>query len=196
MAILTLSGFSEIDSLVAYSMLNRLKSHGLLAKIVSEKQSVCSSNGLTVSVDDAIRNLAEYDAIIIGSGINTRKHIENATLMRCIHLYPERQIIASQCSGALVLDRLQLLPIGFKVSCDEKTQEFLHKRNVEVSGESFSSQDNVASAGGCLAAEHLSAWVAFRLLGLDATTQMLEQVLPVKGKTERIATVLKTINAQ
>ena len=48
-AIVTLDGFNEIDSFVAFSILNRAKSDGVCAEITGMADTVTSLNGVTVS---------------------------------------------------------------------------------------------------------------------------------------------------
>jgi len=47
-AVLTLDGFNELDSFIAASILNRMRSKGWKAHITSPTEQVTSMNGVTV----------------------------------------------------------------------------------------------------------------------------------------------------
>lgn len=49
---------------------------------------------------------ASADAVIVGSGMQTRDVVANPELMARLALHPERQLIVAQCSGTLVLAKL------------------------------------------------------------------------------------------
>lgn len=177
-AIITLEGFNEIDSLLAFSMLNRLNNEGLEAKIVSDRTQVTSMNGLVVAAQDDLANLASYNAVLFGSGCKTSEHLTNSALMASFR-FTSKQLIASQCSGARYLHSLSLLPENLTVATDSKTAKWFSQQNQPTSPQSFSAQGNVATAGGCLAAEYLAAWLANKLLNEQAMETMLAQVIPM-----------------
>lgn len=186
-AIVTLEGFNEIDSLLAFSMLNRLNKAGLEAKIVSDSTQVSSMNGLVVAAQDDLANLASYNAVLFGSGCKTSEHLTNSALMASFRL-TSKQLVASQCSGARFLHQLSLLPQNFAVATDSKTATWFSQQNQPVSPQSFSATGNLATAGGCLSGEYLAAWLAKNLLNEQAMETMLAQVIPV-DEPERIARV-------
>ncbi len=79
-------------------------------------------------------------------------------------LDPSRQLIASQCSGALVLAKLGLLD-DVPACTDLTTKPWVIAAGVEVLNQPFFAKDNVATAGGCLASHYLAAWIIARLDG-------------------------------
>ncbi|WP_104402659.1 DJ-1/PfpI family protein [Vibrio penaeicida] len=187
--IVTLEGFNEIDSLTVFSMLNRLKGIGLSAHIVSMSKSVTSMNGLKIESHDHVKNLNLYDGVVLGSGIHTQMYSKNDDFLAQMALAPE-QLIASQCSGVLLLDALKSLPQDNIAATDDITANKLKESNIIISNTSFHSYGNVATAGGCLASEYLATWLAGKLLNVGAARQMLESVVPVGEKSARIKNAL------
>jgi putative intracellular protease/amidase len=106
-AILTFEGFNELDSLIALGMLHRAT---IKATIATPTATVTSMNGVTIHQMSTLEEACEADAVVVGSGIATREVVEDPAIMNVLRrLDPERQLIAAQCSGALVLARLGLL---------------------------------------------------------------------------------------
>jgi hypothetical protein len=61
---------------------------------------VTSMNGVTVRAQASLDARA-VDAVLIGSGRRTRDIAQDAALLKRIDVDPGRQVIGSQCSGAL-----------------------------------------------------------------------------------------------
>ena len=109
-AVLTFDGFNEIDSFVAAHILNRLRPQGWRAFITSPDAVITSANEVVVHAERPLEFAAEADAVIIGSGLKTSEIAENRKLLGRIRLDPTRQLIGSQCSGALLLASIS--PLG------------------------------------------------------------------------------------
>jgi hypothetical protein len=69
------------------------------------------------------------------------------------------------------------------------TRPAVEKLGLTVTGETLSVNGNVATVGGCLAAQHLASWLLLRLLGEDATRRALAYVVPV-GEAESYTQML------
>ena len=193
-AIVTFAGFNEIDSIVAAHILNRVHKPGWKAEITAPTATVSSMNGITLTAQQPLEFVAEADAVIFGSGRQTRQVIADDALMARLKLNPERQLIASQCSGALILARLGLLD-GVPVCTDWKTRPTVEATGVRVLNEPFYAQGNIASAGGCLASHYLAVWMIWRALGKDAALNALSYVLPVGQEEEYTSRALAAVSA-
>ena len=111
-AILTFDGFNELDSLIAYGMLSRIRLLGdtdWKVSIASLTPRATSMNGLTIDAHIDLAQANQADAVLIGSGMKTRDVARDETIMSQIQLNPERQLIAAQCSGTFLLGKLGLL---------------------------------------------------------------------------------------
>jgi transcriptional regulator GlxA family with amidase domain len=192
-AILTFQGFNELDSLVALGVLNRIKKPGWRVTLCCPEPEVTSMNGVTVRAQSLLEEAATADAVMVGSGIQTREVVSSPELMGRLKLDPARQLIAAQCSGTLVLAKLGLL--GNVPACtDLTTKPWVQAAGVEVLNQPFFASGNVATAGGCLASPYLAAWVIARTEGVEAAASALHYVAPVGEKEAYVANALKNLS--
>ncbi|UXU86027.1 DJ-1/PfpI family protein [Burkholderia sp. S-53] len=191
-AILTFQGFNELDSLIALGVLNRIKKPDWRVTLSCPEHSVTSMNGVTVQAQSTLADASTADAVIIGSGIQTREIVNDAALMEQIKLDPARQLIGAQCSGALVLAKLGLLD-GVPACTDLTTKPWVIEAGVEVLNQPFFAQGNVATAGGCFASQYLAAWIIARMEGEEAAQSALHYVAPVGEKEAYVSRALSNI---
>lgn len=191
-AMVTFEGFNEIDSFVTAHVLNRIQLEGWKAEITSPSETVQSMNGVRVRAQRPLEFVNEADAVLFGSGRLTREIVEDHGLMSGIRLDPRRQLIGSQCSGALFLVKLGLLG-GLPVCTDLETRPFVEAIGTRVLDQTFFACGNVASAGGCLSSPHLATWITWRLLGREAAERGLEYVAPVGEREQYVAGVLAAV---
>ena len=180
-SILTFQGFNELDSLIAFGILNRIKKPEWKVNICCPEDQVTSMNGVTVIAQSRLEDIPHSDAVIIGSGILTRDIVKDNDIMGMLKLDPSRQLIAAQCSGTLVLAKLGLL--GKIPACtDLKTKPWVQEIGIEVLNQPFYAEGNIATAGGCLASQYLAAWIIARTEGTDVARAALHYVAPVGEK--------------
>ncbi len=192
-AILTFDAFNDLDSLVAFGMLNRIALLGDLdwqVRIASPTRRVTSMNGLTIDAHEDLSQLAQADAVLVGSGMKTREVANDAAIMEQLRvLNPERQLLAAQCSGTYLVGRLGLLG-GVPACTDLTSKPWVVESGVAVVPRPFAASGNVATAGGCLASQYLVAWLIARLKGLDAAREVLHYFAPVGEKQEYVERAL------
>ena len=191
-AIVTFEGFNEIDSFVALNILNRVKQENWKAEIVAPTEVVTSLNGVTIHAQRPLSFASEADAVLFGSGRLTRQIAGDAQLLSRIKVAPERQLVGSQCSGALLLKKLGLFE-GIALCTDATTRPFLLETGAAVLDQSFYASGNIASAGGCLSAVYLAAWVILNLAGRAAAEDALGYVAPVGEQEKFIENALKVV---
>ena len=192
-AILTFEGYNELDSLIALGVLNRVKTDGWRVTIATLSPRVTSMNGVTIEQMSTLEEACDADAVIVGSGIATREVVEDPAIMNVLRrLDPSRQLIAAQCSGALVLAKLGLLS-NIPACTDLTTKPWVIAAGVEVLNQPFYAKDNIATAGGCLASHYLAAWIITRLQGHDEAESALHYVAPVGEKEEYIERAWRNI---
>ncbi len=180
-AILTFEGFNELDSLIALGILNRIKTPGWRVSIASPTPRVRSMNGVVLEAQVSLREARDADAVIIGSGMQTRTVVADQDLMAQLQFDPARQLLGAQCSGALVLAKLGLLN-GVPACTDLTTKPWVEEAGVAVLNQPFTANGNVATAGGCLASQYLAVWVIARLAGEEAARSAMHYVAPVGEK--------------
>ncbi len=192
-AVLTFDGFNELDSFIAYSILNRLRAKGWKAHITSPTPQVTSMNGVAVVREQPLEFAAEADAVLIGSGIKTREIAASAELLAMIKLDPSRQLIAAQCSGTLLLAKLGF--VGDLPACtDLTTKPWVIEAGVRVLDQPFVAHGNVATAGGCLSSQYLAAWMIARSGTLQDARDAMYYVAPVGEKDAYVERALRVVS--
>jgi transcriptional regulator GlxA family with amidase domain len=192
-AILTFDGFNELDSLVALGVLNRIKKPGWRVTLSAPSATVTSMNGVTVHASSTLEAATEAEAVLVGSGIRTREIAADPAIMGVLRrLDGKRQLIGAQCSGTLLLAKLGLL--GAVPACtDLTTKPWVQEAGVEVLNQPFFASGNVATAGGCLSAPYLAAWLIARSEGVEAARSALHYVAPVGEKDDYVARAMRNI---
>ena len=192
-AVLTFEGFNEIDSFVAFTILNRMKPKGWRAYVTSPTEEVTSMNGLVVRRQRPLEFAAEADAVLIGSGVKTLEMADDPELLARMTFDPARQVIGAQCSGTLLLAKLGL--IGDLPACtDSMTRKWVIEAGVKVLDEPFVAHGNVATAGGCLASQYLAAWMIARLGTRRDAEEALGYVAPVGEKQVYVERALTAVS--
>lgn len=191
-AILTFEGFNELDSLIALGILNRVRQPSWRVSIASPGARVRSMNGVVLEAQASLRDAAEADAVIVGSGMRTRDVVADAALMAQLQLDPARQLLGAQCSGTLVLAKLGLLN-EVPACTDLTTKPWVQEAGIAVLDQPFVARGNVATAGGCLASQYLAAWMIARLAGIDAARSAMHYVAPVGEKDDYVARAMRNI---
>ncbi|MFB6809177.1 DJ-1/PfpI family protein [Streptomyces sp. NPDC056387] len=192
-AVVTFDGFNELDSFIASALINRCRKDGLEAFITTPAPVVTSMNGVEVTGQRPLEFIPEADVVLIGSGVKTRDVVADDRLLSLLPLDPARQLIGSQCSGALVLARLGLLG-GMPACADLTSRPYVEACGVTVLDAPFHSEGNIATAGGCLASQYLAAWVITRTLGEDAARGAIGYAAPVGEQQETVERALRAVS--
>ena len=149
-------------------------------------------NGVVVRRQRPLEFAAEADAVLIGSGIKARDIAADDGLLSRIVLDPRRQLVGAQCSGTLLLARLGL--IGALPACtDLATKPWVIEAGVNVIDAPFVAHGNVATAGGCLAAQYLAAWMICRGASRADAERVLHHVAPVGEKDQYVEHALGVV---
>jgi len=191
-AILTFEGFNELDSLIALGILNRVKRPGWRVSIACPTARVRSMNGVVIEAQASLREACAADAVIVGSGMQTREVVADPALMAQLQFDPGRQLLGAQCSGTLVLAKLGLLD-GVPACTDLTTKPWVEAAGIDVLNRPFVAKGHVATAGGCLASQYLATWVIARLAGVEAARSAMHYVAPVGEKDAYVERAMMNI---
>lgn len=175
-SIIAFDDFTDIDVFFLWDLFNRVKTWEV--QILGDETHHTSSSKLTIPMHGHIELANESDAVVFASGQGTRKKIKDEKFLHTFKLNPEKQLIGSMCSGALILAALGLLK-GKQATTYPSVKRLLEGFGVEVVERPFVLEGNVATAAGCLAAQYLAGWVIETFKGATVKDAVLKSVQPV-----------------
>ena len=191
-SILTFEGFNELDSFIAAGILNRMKPAGWKVQITCPATTVTSMNGVKIEAQQPLEFANEADVVLVGSGVYTRDIAKDRSILDRLTLDPSKQLICSQCSGALILATLGVL--GKLPTCtDLTTKPWIIDAGIEVLNQPFFAQDNIATAGGCMASQYLASWIIAKLADKESAQSAIHYVAPVGEKEFAVAHCMSVI---
>lgn len=179
--------FTDIDVFLAWDLFNRVKlrEKTWIVKIVGSESFHVSLTGIKVDMHGTIDECNSADVVFFASGPGTRKLIKDRDYLKRFTLDPSRQIIASMCSGSLILAALGLLD-GLTATTYPTAIDELKSFGVEVEDKSLVTHGNVATAAGCLAALELVGFIIEKLAGDSIRDEVIASVQPVSKGLECI----------
>lgn len=182
-AILAFDHFTDIDVFLPWDVLKRVNEffpkHDWEVKIVGTAAHHTSFAGLTIPMMADLSYLEEADAVLVASGPGVQRLIkDDAYLKKLKHLLdPDRQLIGSMCSGAILLAEIGLLK-NQKATTYATRLKQLANYDVEVVDEPFVQIGNLATAAGCLSAVTLAQWIIQTLAGVDIAAKCVASIQP------------------
>jgi transcriptional regulator GlxA family with amidase domain len=175
-SIIAFDDFTDIDVFFLWDLFNRVKTWEV--QILGDQPHHTSTAKLTIPMHGDIALANESEAVLFASGLGTRKKIKDENFLRAFKLDPDKQLIGSMCSGALILAALGLLD-GKQATTYPSTKKLLEGFGVEVVERPFVVQGNIATAAGCLAAQYLAGWVIEKFKGAKVKETVLKSIQPV-----------------
>ena len=179
--IVTFDKFTDIDIFLAWDLLNRVKKRDneFVVKIIGTEPSHKSSCGLDLATHGFIEEANDADLVFFGSGLGVRNVIKDSSYLDRFHLDPEKQIICSMCSGALIIAALGHLK-GLSATTYPTVFEMLRSYGVDVlEDKHLVIHGNIATAAGCLAAVDLIGWAIEKLYNEKIREDVIASVLPI-----------------
>ena len=170
--------FTDIDLFLMWDLLNRVRVADWEVRIVGDKSHHISTTGLTTATHGSIEEANQSDVVLFVSGLGTRLKMRDEGWLSRFNLNPEKQMIASVCSGALLLAALGLLE-GKTATTYPTTKQELETFGVTVEEAPFIAHGNVATSGGCLAAQYVVGWVIERKADKAWKELVLKSIQPV-----------------
>lgn len=172
--------FTDIDVFLPWDLFNRVKLRNKewQVKIVGTKDKHVSVSGINLDMHGTIEDCNDADVVFFASGPGTRTLIKDADYLNRFTLNPEKQIICSMCSGALILAALGLLQ-GLSATTYPTAIKELQSFGIQVENKDLVVHGNIATAAGCLAAIDLVGLVIEKLLGTEVKDDVIASVQPV-----------------
>ncbi len=157
-AIVIFDEFTDIDLFLMWDLLNRVRLPEWEVRILGDKAHHLSATGLITATHGSIEEANQSDLVLFVSGRGARTKMRDDAWLSRFNLNPERQMIASVCSGALLLAALGLLA-SKTATTYPTTKPLLEEFGVTVEEKPFIEHGNIATSGGCLAAQYVVGWV-------------------------------------
>jgi hypothetical protein len=179
--IVTFDKFTDVDVFLPWDLLNRVKfrDKGFQVEIVGTASSHKSVCGLDLTTHGLIEACNDADFVFFGSGPGTRSLIKDRSYLDHFHLNPDKQIIGSMCSGALIIAALGHLE-GLSATTYPTAFDELRSYGVEVVEDAhLVTHGNIGTAAGCLAAVDLIGWAIEKMYDKDVREDVIASVLPV-----------------
>jgi transcriptional regulator GlxA family with amidase domain len=179
--IVSFDKFTDVDVFLAWDLLNRVKFRDKEFQVIIVgteliHTSVC---GLDLKTHGQIEECNDADLVFFGSGPGTRKVIQDELYLQRFQLNPDRQIICSICSGALIIAALGHLR-GLTATTYPTAYETLKSYGVKVlENTHFVTHGNIGTAAGCLAVVDLVGWAIEKLYDSNVSKDVIASVLPV-----------------
>ncbi|MBI1781414.1 MAG: DJ-1/PfpI family protein [Sphingobacteriales bacterium] len=173
--------FTDVDIFLAWDLLNRVRFRDkeFVVKIVGTEQYHTSINGIKLEMNGTIEECNDADLVFFGSGAGARAVIKDETYLKRFNLNPDKQLICSICSGALIIAALGYLK-GKSAITYPTVYELLRTYDVEVlEDKHLVTHGNIGTAAGCLAAVDLVGWAIERLYNEKVREDVIASVLPV-----------------
>lgn len=172
--------FTDIDVFLPWDLLNRVKFRyqDWDVKIVGTKPAHRSVCGIELPMQGDISECNTADVVFFASGKGTREVSRDEGYLKQFNLDPQRQIICSICSGALILAALGHLD-GITATTYPTAVGELESYGVEVVQEPLVVHGNIATAAGCLAAIKLVSWIIDTKLNREIREDVIASIQPV-----------------
>ena len=177
-SIIAFDDFTDIDVFFMWDLLNRVERPDWKVQILGDQCCHVSATGMRTHMHGRLDEANSSDAVLFASGKGVRHKMDDNVFLDAFNLDPERQLIGSMCSGALILAALGLLE-GKRATTYPTSKKLLESMGVRVVEEPFVREGNVATAAGCLAAQYLAGWVLEELLGTKVKEAALRLIQPV-----------------
>ena len=190
-AIIIFDDFTDIDLFLMWDLLAR-KKFGWDIKILGTKTSHISSNGISVTTHGHVKLANQCDVVLFASGKGTRALLQDEQFFSFFDLDVKKQFIGSICSGALLLAKLGLLT-GLTATTHPQAKSVLESFGINVIDKPLVSYKQIATAGGCLSAQYLVAWLVESIYGVAKRKEVLREIAPVNQENIHEALVTASL---
>ena len=180
-AIIVFDKFTDIDVFLPWDLFNRvrLKEKDWQVKFLGTKSTHKSVTGVAQKMHGWVEQAAEADIVFFTSGPGTRQLYKDPAYLNRFQLDANRQVIASMCSGALILAGLGLLADKSATTYPTAFDD-LEAMGVAVERDShLVTHGHVGTAAGCLAAIDLVSWCLDKVMMDNTSEAVIASVQPI-----------------
>lgn len=144
--------------------------------ILGTKSRHLTASGFELHTDGTIESARDMDAVVVASGPLTRALMNDTEYLSRLLLDPDSQLVAGQCSGALVLAGAALLS-GVEATTYPTAREALEGKGAKFAGKPFVGHDRIATAAGCLAGIELDRWLLTKLIDAETADKCINSAM-------------------
>jgi len=183
-AIIAFDAFNDIDVFLHWDLLGRVATvvpemnGNWSVRLLGTRSTHVSALGLPIPMHGTIDEAREADAVIHASGKATRTLMRDRAYIDRLGLDPSRQLVGSQCSGALILGASGLLK-NLTATTYPTTARYLAEFGATVVPEAFVAHDRIATAAGCLAGVELDRWIIGKLASPKVAQASIDSASPI-----------------
>ena len=155
-SIVVFDDFTDLDVFLMWDLFNRVQHPRWKVQLIGEGLQHRSRTNIPIPMHGSLDQAAKSDAVLIASGPGVRQKMSDPQFLTALKLDPQRQLIGSICAGSLILAALGLLTRK-RATTHPSVRQLLQTFDVHVVDRPFVRDGKVATAAGCLAAQHLVA---------------------------------------
>lgn len=180
-AVLAFDGLTLLDLVGVLDPLSRIASMGVdpsttVEVIAAHRTHAWNLHGATLSVDRVRPSLADFDLLVIPGGVGTRAMVTDAALLAWLASYPAEGMVASVCTGSLVLGAMGRLK-GLRATTHPSAMASLAAYGAEASEARVVDEGTVVTAGGVTAGIDLGIHLVARLVDEAAAEKVAAQMV-------------------
>jgi putative intracellular protease/amidase len=185
--------FDDTDLIISWRFFHCVKRPDWTLDVVGTSATHRSLLGLTIPTTASLEAAAEADVVLIVGGPGSRALAKNTAFLDKLKLDPTRQLIASQCSGSLILQAKGLLD-GKQATTIISARDALKATGADVVDRPLVVQGNVVTSGGCLSTAYLAYWILQKTIGPEETSRATDLLLPT-GEADRFKSEFQRLTA-
>ena len=173
-------GMTLLDLVGVYDPLSRIRSMGFdrtsTSEIVGAKEArIGSHDGMTLSVSRVRPSLDDFDVLVVPGGPETRVLAKDSSFTARLGTFPENRLLASVCTGALLLGAAGRLR-GRRATTHASALAELPAYGATPVRERVVDEGQVVTAGGVTSGLDLGLYLVRRLEGDSVADQVAAQM--------------------
>lgn len=172
-------GMTTLDFVGVYDPLTRLKTMGFLPDlnwdICALTEQVVDNTGLKLNATAVHPSLSKYDLVLVPGGSEAENLSKNETFIQWIKTMEECPLIASVCSGSLILGAAGFLKDKKATTHPTRLADLAAYCSKAVS-QRIVDEGTVITAGGVTAAIDLGLYLCEKLTGRDIQEKIKRQM--------------------
>jgi cyclohexyl-isocyanide hydratase len=185
-ALVAFDGMTLLDLVGVFDPLDRIRHMGFdrdsLVEIVSATSDVpwVGGGGTKLSVPRVRPDLSQYDVVVVAGGQGTRTLVDNRTVVDWIGSFPSNRILASVCTGAMLLGAAGRLR-NKRATTHASMRELLPQYGATISDDRVVDEGSIITAGGVTAGIDLGLHLVRRIEGEETAEKIARQMEVVFG---------------